>query len=651
MLGILYLAVYELAGCVVAERLFAECGRQTRLWLGLTLGCGMLMWFPSLFAFALGFTLAAQILGAALALALAAAALWGARERRALPPDAAAGEPPLALVLGTVLPLTIVMAYMQYTHTLLPVDGALHTGQSTYGDLNLHLGIATGLVNQAYPPDYTILPGTPLGYPFLVDAASASLYMTGMGLRWAFIVPGTLMSALIFWGFLMLAWEMTKSWRAVLLSYGLMFLNGGLGFAYLFDMAGRDPSRLQEAFTGFYKAPANLIDENIRWVNVLVDMILPQRTLMAGWLVVIPALWLLMRCLKERRPGRFAALGVWAGFMPMIHTHSFLALGLVSAGVMVMSLVWARQDQRGPLLRGFLCYGLIAVALALPQLLVWTLPQTLGGVKGGSLHFRFNWANWQNGGLVDEYFWFWIKNVGLVYLVMIPAAVVGSKRQRMAAVGALLVYVVAELVQFQTNEYDNNKLFYVAFMVMLPIAAQYLVALFDRLKGFPGRYLFAALFVAASLCSGALSVVRECLSDYQLYGRGETAAAAYINESAPEHAVYLTGTNHNNAVSSIAGGRLVCGTPQFLYYHGVDYSRQIADVRVMYEAPREHFILFDEYGVDYIFVSGSERRSYAVDEESIAALWPLVWEQDGVRLYAVSARALEAAGVEVLPQG
>ena len=643
MLGILYLAVYELSGCAIAERLFRRRGLMTRLWLGLTLGCGMLMWFPSLFAFIMSFNLAAQLLGAALALGLGAWAKWGPgqSERTALPAEEKP-EPPLGLVLACVLPLTVVMAYMQYTHTLRPLDGALYTGQSTYGDMNLHLGIATGLVNQAYPPDYTILPGTLLGYPFLVDAASASLYMMGMGLRWAFIVPGTLMCALIYWGFLMLAWEMTKSLRAALLSYGLIFLNGGLGFAYLFDMVGKDPSRLNDAFTGFYKAPANLIDQNIRWVNVLVDMMLPQRTLMAGWLVVLPALWLLMRCVKERDIRLFAALGVWAGFMPMIHTHSFLALGLISAGVMATSLLWVRKEHRAALMKGFLCYGCIAVALALPQLLIWTFPQTLAGKAGGSLRFRFNWANWQNGGLVDEYFWFWIKNVGLVYIVMVPSALMGTKRQKMMAVGALLVYLAAELIQFQTNEYDNNKLFYVAFMVMLPVAAQYLCGLFDRLKGVRGRYLFAALFIAASTCSGVLSVARECVSDYQLYGKGETAAAAWVKEPAPEHAGFLTGTQHNNPIASLAGGRLVCGTPNFLFFHGVDYAQRMADGRRMFEKPGESLALYETYGIDYIYISGSERANYDLDEAAIAELWPLVWEQDGVRLYAVSQRARQA---------
>ena len=642
MLGVLYLAVYELAGCLIAERLFSRRGLQTRLWLGLTLGCGMLMWFPSLFAFFMKFTLSAQLLAAGLALGLAIWAKLTRGARRGVVEAEAGQEPPVMLTLLCVLPLTAVMAYMQYTHTLLPVGGALHTGQSTYGDLNLHLGIATGLVNQAYPPDYTILPGTMLGYPFLVDAASASLYMAGMGLRWAFIVPGTLMCALIYWGFLMLAWEMTASRRAVVLSYVMMFLNGGLGFAYLFDLAGKDPSRIYEAFTGFYKAPANLIDYNVRWVNVLVDMMLPQRTLMAGWLVVLPALWLLMRCVKERDVRLFAALGVWAGFMPMIHTHSFLALGLVSAGAMLTSLLWAKKEHRGALLRGFLCYGGIAVVLALPQLLVWTFPQTLAGKAGGSLRFRFNWANWQNGRLVDEYFWFWIKNVGLVYIVMVPAALMATKRQKMMAVGALLVYAAAELIQFQTNEYDNNKLFYVAFMLMLPIAAQYLVMLFDRLKGVRGRYLFAALFIAASTCSGVMSVARECVSDYQLYGRSEVGAAAWAKENAPEHAVFLTGTQHNNAIACLAGGRLVCGTPTFLYYHGVDYARRMEDARAMFENPEQSLDLFGEYGVDYIVIGGNERANYDVDEDAIAALWPLAWDGDGVRLYAVSDRARQA---------
>ena len=631
--GGLYLTAFELCGVLIAARLMKRHGFMARLWLGLTLGCAMLMWFPSLFAFAFGFTMRAQMCALALAVALAIPAAVLLLRRPEAARCASDEEPPRRLLLFTALPVFLVMTFMLCTHTLRPEGGALYTGQSTYGDMNLHLGIVTGLVDAAYPPEYTLLPGTLLGYPFLTDAMSASLYMTGMPLRQAFLIPGVLMSALAPWGFVMLAWEMTKSKRAVALAAALMFLNGGFGFAYIFDLAGKDPSRLTEMMTGFYKAPANLVDDNVRWVNVLVDMMLPQRTLLGGWTLLIPALWLLVRAVKEQSLPKFVSLGVWAGAMPMVHTHSFMALGLLSAGALLYALIKANNGARGRLLTGFLIYGGLAVALALPQLLTWTFPQTIGG---HSLKIRFNWANNQGGRLVDEYFWFWLKNVGPVLLVLVPAGLYAKKSQRMMAVGALAIFVVTELIQFQPNEYDNNKLFYVAYMVMTPLAAQYLVALYDKMRGLPGRRFLAGVFIAVSVCSGALSVARECVSNYRLYGPGEVQAAAYINENTEQRAVFLTGQQHNNAVSTLTGRSLVCGTPTFLYFHGVDYSRQQADARLMYEAPLENRALLEQYGVSYIYISSYERANFAIDEDGIAQLADMVFEADGVRIYKVT---------------
>ena len=634
--GLAYLLIYLLSGCALVWALAPRRGLCTRLWLGLSAGMAMLMWFPSLYAFALDFTLTAQWLGALTALLTGCGALLLSLRRSKdilTPPSQDEATPPLIPALICVVPLLLIMAYMQYTHTIRPVDGALYTGQSTYGDLNLHLGIATGLVNAAYPPEYTILPGTPLGYPFLMDAASASLYMTGLPLRWAFIIPGVIMTGLVMWGFFTLSWELTHSLRATVLAFFLLFLNGGLGFGYVIDQAIKDPTAWREVFTGFYKAPANMVDHNIRWVNVMVDMLLPQRTILSGWMMVLPALWLLMRAVREKKLRLFVMLGIWAGAMPMIHTHSFLALGLISVGVMIVTIIRADNtaDRTGSLGR-FIAYGLIAVALAAPQLLKWTFPQTVGG---GSLRFRFNWVNNQNGRLIDEYFWFWIKNVGLVYIVMVPAALYADRRGKALALGALMVYVVAELILFQPNDYDNNKLFYVAFIAMLPLAANYLVAFYDRLKGLPGRRLIAGLFLIVSFFSGALSIVRECVSEYQLYGRGETAAAAWLNENAPEHAVVLTGTQHNNAPASLAGMRLVCGTPTFLYYHGVDYSQQMADARAMFAEPAEHIDLYKAYDVQYVYISSYETSQMEVDEEAIMGMWPLAFSMDGVRIYKV----------------
>ena len=77
------------------------------------------------------------------------------------------------------------------------------------------------------------------------------------------------------------------------------------------------------------ETPTNYTAENIRWVNVIADMMLPQRATLFGWTLLFPALYLLTRAVFHHRRRYYLYAGLMAGAMPMIHTHSFLALGLV----------------------------------------------------------------------------------------------------------------------------------------------------------------------------------------------------------------------------------------------------------------------------------------------------------------------------------
>ena len=100
---------------------------------------------------------------------------------------------------------------------------------------------------------------------------------------------------------------------------------------------------------------------NLRWVNVVCDMLLPQRTLAAGWAVLLPAMWQLVVAIRENRRAGFVLLGFWAGAMPMIHTHSFLALGLLSGGALVYRAIHPGLEPRAARMKNFLIYGAIAV--------------------------------------------------------------------------------------------------------------------------------------------------------------------------------------------------------------------------------------------------------------------------------------------------
>ena len=126
------LLFFLLCGTVLSDGVFCRQDRVTRLWLGLCAGLILMMWLPTLWAFALGFTAAAQWLGAATAAALAGLAAWLLRKA---PRERRWTDMPWWLLPALVLPLSALGGYLQYTHTLREVSGALHVGQSTYGDL------------------------------------------------------------------------------------------------------------------------------------------------------------------------------------------------------------------------------------------------------------------------------------------------------------------------------------------------------------------------------------------------------------------------------------------------------------------------------------------------------------------------------------
>ena len=633
MIACVILAVYLGGGVWMAARLLPEKPPLLRFWLGTVLGLVLWMWLPALWAFAFTFGMLSQGLSlGTLALLCAAVGLLTPRGIAARHTMDAEEEKLLRLWFWTVMPLAVLSFYLQYTHTLRPVNGALHVGQSTYGDLCLHLSIATSLRNASFPPEYALLPGTRLAYPFLADALSTSFLLWGMPLRWSIIIPGTLMMIQVYTGILLLAHRMTGSRNIALWTLLLLVFCGGLGFLYDWDMVGTDPWKLEEIFKGYYKTPANQPEYNLRWSNLLADLWVPQRTFLGGWVLLIPALYLLLEALETRRVRDVLLLAFLAGAMPLVHTHSFLALGLFSGGILLAKLL--RETERGALIRLAGLYLGVTLALALPQLLAFTFPQS---ASQGFVRFQFNWVNNSGGrGLIDTYLYFWIKNVGPPMLLMLLALLDLPSEQRPTVCGAFAIFVVAELILFQPNEYEINMLFYVWYLMMLPVTLQYGVRLFRRMAGLRARWPMAALFLALSMLSGGLSVAREAstYSDYVLIGAPHVALAGYVESETPPDAIFMTATHHNNAVSALTGRRVVCGPDLYLHFHGLDYLKAEADVRLFYTDPAANRNLLEAYGVQYIVLGDYERSMYRPPVAEFDELFPLLFEADGLRLYA-----------------
>ena len=354
MLGILWFFLWQSAGITASFYCFPEKRTAVRLWLGSVIGTLLSMWAPIPFAFFRGFGITAHIAAAIFGAALHV--LWLApRRKEALCPEDAKIDRPLPFLL---VPFMILAVFLVWSHTLQNMDGALYTGQCTYGDMAMHLSFITSIAGQqTFPPEYNLLPGTPVSYPFLCDSVSSSLYLLGTPLRWAYMIPMFFAFAQVFCGVWFLAREFCRRKYAPVLAFLLFFLNGGLGMIYFLN----GEYSLHDLFTAFYKTPTNLTEKGMRWVNVIADMLLPQRAFWLGGAV---------RCFVSPFPGgisrRCAAVspGGDSRRPSADGTHAFL--------------LWSRPDG------GVLAYLFSRARPPFPRMAPWLAPVWSSGCAVGA---------------------------------------------------------------------------------------------------------------------------------------------------------------------------------------------------------------------------------------------------------------------------
>ena len=637
MIATLYLAVYILCGLCIVRFLLPRQSVLTRAWLGASLGLLLMMWLPALLAFAADFTVKAHLL-ALIPLSGLTTGCYFLRDKR---PAKAwdADETRLAIQMAiVVLPLTVLSAWLQYTHNVrIMDDGSWWVGQATYGDLAMHMSFVTSIKNSAFPPDYSIFPGMQLSYPFLMDSLSTTFYLFGWNIQAALAIPGTLMMVLCYMGVMCLAREMTAGKKTLILAALLFFLNGGLGFIYDFDLAGGTEhggtltiwTRIKNILNGYYTTPTNQpTPNNLRWSNVIADLMLPQRTLLGGWCMVIPCFYLLWTTFTDKADKNWrpvVLLGVWAGALPLIHTHSFVALALCSAGMLVYDMV--HGPQRLPQLKWYALYGAIACIFSVPQLFGFTFNQVfqegMENANNSFIEFWFNWVNSSNGrfsGMIDGYGWFYLKNIGLPFLILVIALFEKNPKWRRIFAGALPIILAGEFIRFQPNIYDNNKLLYLAWLLCCMIVADWCAMLWQKLKGLRARPVIAGLAAVTFFLSAGLTLWREAVSEYQAFSANAVALGEYARDNTEEDATFLTGVHHLNPIASIAGRDIVCGPDLWLYYHGLDTNDRKYDIRVFYADPENNTAVLEKYGVDYILVSSYERSDYDIDYEGLVQI-------------------------------
>ena len=322
LFSVFYLSLFLSVGLLSARRAVPDGSAAVIVPLGCGFGVSLLAVLPALFAVVLGFTLPAAALAAAAAAGIGAALLYRSTRLRGMAKDPDGGA-----LWACLLPVVLITLYLLHTHVLHLVDGAYHTGQSCYGDMPMHLGFIKYIAQSGeFLPRYPLLGGTHrFGYPFLCETVSSVFVVLGADLRTAYLLPMLPAFLSVYGMFWQLARRVTDSVGKACLAFYLFFMGSGLGFAYFLGSA----DSFAGIFTGFYTTPTNFVEKNIEWVNPIVDLLIPQRATLFGWCVLLPAVYLLWRFCYEGERRLWPWLAALVLPLPLLHTHSALALVLL----------------------------------------------------------------------------------------------------------------------------------------------------------------------------------------------------------------------------------------------------------------------------------------------------------------------------------
>ena len=471
-------------------------------------------------------------------------------------------------------------------------DGSYNSILNVWGDGPFHYGVINSFaLADNFPPEYPMLAGQEMGYPFLNDFYSAFLVTEGIGLRESIIIP----NALLGFSLLALCYLFTKrvtgSQAAALLVLLLFFVNGNAGLFQFNGALDKDYSHLE--------------DNGLWFMNLTYALFLPQRSLLLGYALFFLALILIERGGK----GNLFLAGTAAGLMPLAHGHSCIALAVVGG--------WMLLKKKG---KQF--FFAPAALLAAPQL-AWVLSQAASVFSG----FRFWWLELLREMSVAGVLAFWAANWWVVGLVG-AGALFTEKKLRRFAVPFIALFVLANVFRFQPWDWDNIKILSYAFYGFAVLASITLVKLASR-GGW--RKAVAALAVLLAVGSGVLTfawMLGGQNAHYAVFDESDLGFAEWV-KTTPKDAVFLTGSSPQSVPSALGGRASYLGFTGWVWSHGLDYAEREATQKRVYATG--NCALAKENGINFVVVGN--RESHLEVNESVFASWEKVFDNGRQRVY------------------
>jgi len=561
-------------------------------------------------------TLITVLLGLAVALGAGALGLlrgrsvlsrdWKDLRARWLSPPLKPGHPwPLAAVFLICAAWTMHFLHQAYVYT---PDGLYAGYGNIWGDWAAHLTYAGSFAfGHNFPPEFPVDPGHHLGYPFMVDFLAADLVPLRLSLTETLTATSGMLGLAFPAVLYLAALRFTGGRAAAAIAVFLFLLSGGLGFIYL----GDDLRRFGlSALTHLPREYTLNRDVNLQWLNPVLAYLVPQRSTVFGFSLVLIVLVTLWIALHERLGWRsFLFAGLVTGVMPIFQVHAY-------GTVVALPAFWALFNRRPD----WVAYFVPALLVGVP-ILIWMWPPDNTSVCGAmpSIYGFCLQPGWLSSGnlLTDgpgafgaKWLWFWIWNTSLLLPILLVAQLVLRSFPTAFPTWFApmwLWFVVPNLVVLQPWVWDNTKFFIFWALLGSVLVGALLAAMLKR--GPLTAVLAVAVMVVLGL-SGGLDLARASdfkVSANQFTDAGGLKVADWVRNHTSPTALFAVADDHNSPIPTLAGRRELIGYSGWLWTYGLaDYVRKGADDKLILGGDSSTPALIRKYHVDYVMIGPQE---------------------------------------------
>lgn len=527
---------------------------------------------------------------------------------------------PTDKILVVALVVLLALSSIVSPKLLIQKDDGLYTGiVNAFGDIAWHAtNITSFAVGQSFPPQNPIFAHTKLYYPFLTNFSSAVLLVSGASLPQSVNLPAFILIPVLLGLIYVFVRELTNSKTAAVIAL-LLFLFGGATMGI-----SRLPADWQESGKSLVEFLWQLPNRNYSGVgtdeqgfhfsNPVTTLLLPQRAFLFGIPISLSLLLLLLKGTQDvlARRKAFILAGVLAGFIPLFHAHSILALVPVIIGLFILAPSWP-----------WIWFVIPALVVGLPEISYYIGQETEPGAF-------FRWGpGWLAGD--TNWMWYWLKNTGLLLPVTLLGFFLPAPRQlKILSAAALIIFAVANTWLFAPWAWDNFKLFVYFFIFSLPLVAWVSTRALKQTNWILKPLI--VLVIAAHLLSAGLDLWKLTLPTAATWGEWDNEAiraAQKITETTPVNATILTAPIHNSPVA-LTGRRSYLGFAAHVWSHGAYPWHREDALKPFYEG---QLTTLPETTADYILVGPVERSKYP--NLVIRPGWKLITQSGSYQLYSL----------------